>query len=293
MTEDRAVPELDEDVEEVDAGVAENPQLWTSDAALSFDEARRITSRRGATLVMLVGEVDAGKTTILVELWTDLMLHGSLGALSFAGSTTALAFEERSFGSRLASGRKETLRTNPEDDGLLHLGVSRFEGDRTELLLADVTGEHFRSIREGIPFDDEFPWLSRVDRFVVLIDGSFLSAAGVAEVAFTRTSRQLLALKQSAARSRRAKIALVLSKDDAIEDAARTAFLDREERLLAMAREIDPDAQLLRVAARPETDDEPRGLSELLDWIAQPSPPPAARAAILPRSTRAFGRLHG
>ena len=138
-------------------------QLGTSDAALSFDEARRLTSRRGALLVMFAGEVDTGKTTLLVEIWTDLLLHGRIGSCDFAGSTTALAFEERSFQSRLSSRREspDTLRTNEEDDGLLHLRIKRSDRRLLELLLTDMTGEHFRAIREGRPLDEEFDWLSR------------------------------------------------------------------------------------------------------------------------------------
>ena len=52
--------------------------LFTSETALSFKEARTLTGRRGATLVLPVGEVGAGKTTLLVELWSLLLLDGSI-----------------------------------------------------------------------------------------------------------------------------------------------------------------------------------------------------------------------
>jgi hypothetical protein len=122
-----AATETDSEIPPDVAGEYEGPQLWTSDAALTFDEARTLMSKRGATVVMLAGEVGSGKTTLLVELWTDLLLAGALGEVRFAGSTTALAFEERSFESRLESGglSSETRRTNEDDDGFLHLAVTR------------------------------------------------------------------------------------------------------------------------------------------------------------------------
>jgi hypothetical protein len=272
---------------------AETPsELWTSDAALSFQEARRLTSRRGATFVMLVGEVRAGKTTLLVELWTDLLLRGSLGRQRLAGSTTALAFEERSFESRLESGQSDTLRTNPEDDGLLHLVVADETGQRTEILLADVTGEHFRSIRQGRPFDDEFNWIGRVDRFLVLVDGALVGGEGTAEIAYTRTQRLLLGLRESSARFDRGQVALVITKDDKIIEAgAKDAFAAREQALHAMAREIDPDAPLFRVAARPGGGAAPYGLAELIDWLSGPLPRARPREPVLPESAREMGRI--
>jgi hypothetical protein len=289
-----AATETDSEIPPDVAGEYEGPQLWTSDAALTFDEARTLMSKRGATVVMLAGEVGSGKTTLLVELWTDLLLAGALGEVRFAGSTTALAFEERSFESRLESGglSSETRRTNEDDDGFLHLAVTRKDGRRLDLLFADVTGEHFRSVREGRPIDDEFDWLNRVDRFLVLVDGALIANNASAESAFNRTRRLLFALRQSDLISSNSRIAIVVTKDDQLTEDVRKNLADREQSLHSLAQTIESGAAFFRVAARP-TIGETEGLHDLMEWICPAAPGPSRVDAqiALARPLRAFGRF--
>ena len=133
--------------------------LVTSELTLAFGEANAVAARRGGRLVLLVGEVKAGKTTLLVEMWNHFLVRGPLGSAKLAGSRTALAFEERAYLSRIESGRSEadTQRTAEEDDGLLHLRVHAHQRELVDLFLADVTGEHFERIREGVGVLDELP----------------------------------------------------------------------------------------------------------------------------------------
>ena len=147
---------------------------------------------------MLMGEIRAGKTTLMVETWTQLVAHGSLADHRFAGSRTAFAFEERAYLSRLTAGsvRADTKRTQVEEDGLLHLRVARPDGQRVELLLADYSGEHFEGIREGVPLVDELPWAGRADRVAVLLDGWAIGqGGGERELAFNHSMRKILALR--------------------------------------------------------------------------------------------------
>ena len=243
--------------------------LWTSDAALTLGEARRLTSRRGATMIMLLGEVDVGKTTLLAEMWTEFLSHGRLGGCGFAGSTTALAFEERSFGSRIESDARgaETKRTAEEDDGFLHVRVAPDGGGIRELLWADFTGEHFLRIREGRPIDEELPWLGRVDRFLVMIDGALVASPGTGEIANTRTQRLLYALQASQRVAPSSRLALAVAKQDMMVPQTRDAFGDTESELLTLALEIDPTAQVLHLSARPRTGEDPWGLSDVVDWV--------------------------
>src|ERR1700686_2763396 len=78
--------------------------LITSDAELSFDEALTLTGRRGARLVVPMGEIGVGKTTVMVELWTQLVGVEAIGGYRCAGSRTAIALEERAYLSRMAAG---------------------------------------------------------------------------------------------------------------------------------------------------------------------------------------------
>jgi hypothetical protein len=262
--------------------------LLTSDAAFTLDEARAITSRRGATVVLPMGEVGTGKSTLLVEIWNQLMTKGAIGQTGFAGSATAVPFEARAFPSRSEAevDHAETKRTVEESEGFLHLRLHRTPGGLTDLLIADVTGEHFRHVRQGTGLEDEIGWVRRVDKFVVLVDGAALTDPKLRENAINRCARLLMALAETSGRSASTRILLVVSKDDVVK----AAGLDPAamiEPLLVLARRSDENAVALRVSARPSDLSEPWGLDELLAFLVQapvdertPSPetPPAGRS---------------
>jgi hypothetical protein len=273
----------------------EEDQLFTSEAALSTDEARSITSRRGATVVLLLGEVGTGKTTLLAESWELLLNRGVIGRCRFAGSRTALAFEERAYYSRIESGLRApvTPRTQEQDDGFLHLRMRRPAGDRKELLLADVTGEHFERVREGAQLRQEFDWIDRVDRFLVVLDGQCVATPGEREVAITRTRRLLYALQPSGVVASSARVALGLVKSDALSDEDWTDYGDVEDNLLRDVRSVDPEAPAFRTAARPQDSGPPRGLDDVFEWLCEDdrsSKPPQLQGDVLLQ--RAIGRFH-
>lgn len=268
--------------------------LFTSDAALGFKEARSLTGRRGATLVLLVGEVKAGKTTLLVELWTALLLQGSISSHSFAGSRTALAFEERAFYSRIEcrAGTARTVRTHEEDDGFLHLRIRRPDGVLRELLLADITGEHFQRIREGTPLLDELPWVGRVDRFVIVVDGKGYATPGEREVILNRVRRQIYAIRSSGAVNATARLAIALTKLDDLSGEQRAEYSGTAKALLAEVLKLDDQATSLLIAARPADGSSALGLDDLMQWVCSDN-----RSAerfpddLQDRRSRAVGRL--
>ena len=273
---------------------AERSPLFTSDAALSFEEARSVTGRRGATLVLLMGEVGAGKTTLLVELWSLLLLHGRICNHSLAGSRTALAFEERAYHSRLEARMRTatTIRTHEANEGFLHLRIQRPDGSLRELLFADVTGEHFRRIREGAPLLNELPWAGRVDRFLVIVDGKGFATPGEREVILTRVRRQMYALRNSQAVNTTARVAIALTKLDELSGDHRERYTEEEKSLLSEIRKIDDQASALRIAARPAEGTLRVGMDSLVQWVGghDRSAHEVSRALRIPAS-RAIGRF--
>lgn len=267
--------------------------VTTSDAALSLDEAQPLTSRRGALIALMLGEVGTGKTTLLVELWTAFMVGGKVGDCAFAGSATSLAFEARAYGSRLASGSfpGETLRTAEADDGFLHLRLSRAGVLLPDLLLADITGEHSQHIREGRPLEDELPWASRVDRFLVLVDGAAFRDTSKRENALNRAKRLLFQLQASPAVGPSSRVAVVLSKSDALRSSDRRTWREAEQALLDIARQTDPQAIALRTAARPADHSPPVGLQETLDFLFLADRAAPRTAPSSPSPQRAMSRM--
>ena len=268
--------------------------VFTSEAALSFGEARTLTGRRGATVVLLVGEVGAGKTTLLVELWSRLLLSGDISDHSIAGSRTALAFEERAYHSRVESAAAvaRTVRTYEAEDGFLHLRIRRPDGRLRELLLADITGEHFERIREGTALLDELSWAGRVDRFLVVVDGKGYATRGEREVVLNRARRQIFALRSSQAVSPTARVAIALTKLDELSQDDRDSYSAAQELLVADGRSVDDEATSLVIAARPVDGAPAQGLDSLIDWLcgddrSEERVPAASPSA----ASRVFGRL--
>jgi len=271
----------------------EEHRVFTSDAALSLDEAQEIASERGVTLGLLMGEVDSGKSTLLVEMWTDFMTRGRIEQYVFAGSVTSLAFEKRAFLSRNESGYAvpETPRTQGDDDGWLHLRVQD-QATLTDLLLADVTGEHFRHVREGVPLETELPFIGRVDRYMVIVDGAGIGDRYRREVTVNHATRLLRQLSLCAETSPTARIAILLTKEDRLSKAQRIEYDTVESNLLRLAKIVDAQAVALRVAARPHDHSDARGLEQVMAYLCLPPKNFASGSTFPVRvSSRSIGRF--
>ena len=268
--------------------------LFTSEAALSFKEARTLTGRRGATLVLPVGEVGAGKTTLLVEFWSLLLLDGSISTHNLAGSRTALAFEERAYHSRIESrvDAATMIRTHEADDGFLHLRIQRPDGLLRELLFGDITGEHFERIREGRALLDELPWAARVDRFLLILDGKGYKTPGEREIVLNRLRRQIFAIRNSEAVNATARVAIALTKLDELSEEDRDRFSDEEKLLLSEVQSIDNQASSFLIAARPADGTPAQGLDSLIQWLCTDDRlEKGAQAGRPTPSSRAIGRF--
>lgn len=269
---------------------SEGRLVLTEDRQLLLDNAEDLAARRGLDVMLLVGEVESGKTTLLVAIWNLFLAQGSVGDISFAGSRTALGFERRAWRSRLASReeRASTRRTYQEDNGFLHLRISTPEGLR-ELLFSDVAGETFERIRQGEPLGGYITWLSRVDAAVVLVSGRALADNALRSTALSNT-RSLLRQMLKASERGAMRVAVVLTMGDLVVNNTRRQWKKEAQPLLALAREIDDDAAIIETAARPEDGGSPQGLDELLAWLLR-APAPAAPVPIAPaRTARIAGR---
>lgn len=268
--------------------------IVTSDVELGFEEALSVAGRRGARLIILMGETNTGKTTIITELWTYLNTQGGLSSHECAGSRTPMALEERAFHSRVASGTSPPLtpRTPLGQEGLLHMRIARPDGQRVELLFGDFAGERFTHIKDGANLLDELPWAPRADRILVVVDGERL-ATGSRELATNSAKRQLYALSSAEVSNPKMKLAVVVAKDDRLPDGEFDKSIARLDDLVALAQTMDADASLIRVSARPGNGADPWGLDQLLEWLCLAQPVdlgPAVSTTIPKRAIGLFGR---
>ena len=149
---------------------------------LTIKEATAVLQAGPATIVLPVGNVHVGKSTLIASLWEQICA-GNAGGWSFAGSLTPSAFEDRCFLATLASGRDraEQARTPDGTDRVfLHVAVVRnCSADDPpvlrELLLADVSGEHASNFVGADEPGPVRPLLHVADVIAVLVDGDRLA----------------------------------------------------------------------------------------------------------------------
>ena len=278
---------LDDDAAEPEATEGREP-LITTDQFLTLADTEDLAERHGLTVVLIAGEYESGKTTLLVALWNSLLSHGAIADAHFAGSRTALGFERRAWLARLAChGEKpDTDRTHESENGFLHLRLAAHDCMH-EVLLSDVAGETFRQVRYGTPFREKIEWLDTANLALFLIDGEGFADDGRRSSALSNTRRLIGQLRESGATP---SVAVVLAKADLITTDLREKW-DREGQvLLELAREIDTDAVLLEITARPPGGGDPAGLQDILGVILEP--PSAPSAVFQPtRAERMIGRV--
>jgi hypothetical protein len=252
-----------------DATAGVEQPLVTVEDAMTLEQARALSGRRGARLVLLMGESATGKTALTAMLWQQFLEQDGLAGHRLAGSRCARGFERRAHWARLAAGqpRAQFPATQSQDDGVLHLRVRRPDGRRVELLLSDLAGEQFERVREGQPLLDALPWAARADRFAVVLDAQALSVPGESEIAVTRARRLLAALQAPGVVRESARIAVVLTKSDSLTESGAKALTRHEPELLDLARRSDPEAICVQTAAVALVRAERQGLAEWISWL--------------------------
>lgn len=244
--------------------------------ALSVAQANVLASDAGVRVVLPVGSVGTGKTTLAVGLY-ERFLARSWGGASYLWSETLLDFEMLAFPGRLASGAgiPSTWRTRLRDSAghLLHLRVSCESSPRLDLVFANLPGELSDHIRDGEAPASEIPLLASADRLVMCVDGAKIASPGHHGLAVSHTRQFLRTLKQGSGVPPTCAVSLVLTKFDLVSDtpggverweAARAAL---EPELAGLGR----PGIVVCTAARAKTSGfAPDGMDVLLQWLTSP-----------------------
>lgn len=272
--------------------------------ALKLDEAIRITEHYGAKLVVLVGDKDVGKTTLIAETH-HAFLAGPVAGYRFAESQTLPGFEKRCFQARTRSRRDtaDTFRTSLSTGvRLFHLGVrsETFATPTQHLLIADVSGEAFRTMRHRAEEVDKFaPFLRQAQCVTMLVSGWRLTSGKHAQHARTASRTLLNALLERRALSSSSNLQYVVTKWDCVVRAdvialADTLLGDVDQRYASRVRELTCH----RLATRGGADVSlpPRfGLAELFGtWVKQRAQDVSRRSLTdLPTDARSYLRYGG
>lgn len=146
---------------------------------LSFLEAGNLLASPFVRVIAIVGDNDAGKTTLLASLF-DQFCRGPYGGYNFAGSLSLQAFDRRVYlgHTRCGAANADTIRTSHAwDINFLHLRLRQASLDEAarELLISDIPGETCKRARISTDNCRQLRALLRADRLVLAIDGEKLA----------------------------------------------------------------------------------------------------------------------
>ncbi len=284
---------------------AEEAVGWQSGKALEAVEANELLAEEGGEIVVIAGEAESGKTTLLTVLFA-LLRASRLGPYSFSGSSTLLGFERRAFFASTSSfsSEEDTERTrNITDEGeLLHLMLRIQEEEKEvnrclQVFLTDIPGEKFEKVRHNTAAAESVGLLRHADKLLILADGE--RVAGDEYQTAGAEVRQLLgAILASEMLPEDVEIGLVLTKFDwmveGIEAGSReAAFWAKEREILATNCERSGySLRFFETAARASRSDKieaGHGLVDLARWMIEPpEAEPPRRARPLAGATRSF-----
>jgi hypothetical protein len=189
----------------------------------TFASASEVTLANLTRLVVIAGEADSGKTTLLAS-FIDRFQKGSFSGYRFAGCKTLMGFEQRCHLARLKSGgaKPDTGRTGHTDEHehkLLHLTVRSIDRDHIiqDLLFTDISGENFRLVKDFVEEAQKLEFLHRADRFVLLVDGEKLASPTLREEAYQGAVLILRRCVETGILDQQSFVDVVFTKVDLIE----------------------------------------------------------------------------
>jgi hypothetical protein len=255
--------------------------------SLGTSQANDLRAARRAPVVLLAGEVSAGKSTLIVEIFGKF-LKGPYQGWDFAGSETLQAFDRLHAPARGSSGRSapETLRTPDEGARFLHLALNR--DHRLDLLLSDLSGELFAGLVDGAPVAESIPTASVADKCLFLIDGSEASSASTLSRLFTRARRMLGALTEPGGLVAGTPTLIIATKADLWSESM-TSIEGKLAELKQFAEGRGMQASVATVAARPTSSGAEVGMPEVFEWLTSSSRPSSNETRVVSeRSGRQF-----
>ena len=223
---------------------------------MTLHEASVITVSGPSRLIVLAGERDSGKTTLLASLYENF-LKGPFCGFLFAGSLTLPGFEQRCFDARVDSGRDAahtphtSLRLGLR---VLHLDLVHQEaGHRWNLLFGDLAGEWYRYSRESTADAQRLRVLHRADRVCLLLDGEKLANVVKRHGEVDDAEGTLRSLLEAEVLGSYSRIDVACSKWDLVHgDQAASRFVDLAFERIRGAFEKDfAELRFSRIAARP------------------------------------------
>ena len=270
--------------------------------ALDRGQASRLQLRNISRTIALIGPHDSGKTSMIAGLY-DLLQQGPLAGVSFAGSSTLIGFEQVCHLARAESRRKvphmeRTIRG--ADATFFHLDLHQQDAGLSSLFIGDRSGEDYLTVSDQLSHADQLFEVRRADCVTILVNGEQLASTALRHETVAAIQQVVDALIEARVIRRGCRLALVLTKKDAV-----FASAHRDRGLRDFARLVstiaDSHSEYLGrvhsfvVAASPKRCDEVKrgeGVGELLlFWLEATQPARSATDGSRPDFERAIDRL--
>lgn len=252
-----------------------------SGEALNSREIYGIAAKESTKMIVLVGPVASGKTTMETSLY-QLFQNSPVNDFYFAGSYSLQGFEQRSFYTRIKSKGNEpkTQRTSLEDgQAFLHIRLwNKGNNVISNLILADISGEAFTNhIGQIEDVKISFPFIERADYIVGILDGEKLCNRKTRNSTVSEMVEMIRTFWDAELITDGCALQIIFSKYDIfskVED--HDSILKKiNQQIAARLSELFTDIEYYNVAAMPNTVDEFHvgyGLVDLLrGWVRKQS----------------------
>ena len=267
--------------------------------ALPLDQGGtdKILAMLPSRMIGVIGAYNSGKTSIIAGLF-DLFQLGPISDNTFAGSSTLHGLEMICHDARVASERDQphSERTKRGEARFYHIDV-RHNGSLQSLLIADRSGEEYEEVADLAANAAGMFELRRADVITIVADGRRLASPSDRADVMGNIPLIVRGMVENGAFLRKPNLAIVLTKDDAVQASPRKERVEQDFRAIAdgvrhaFAEHFGEFGSFVTCASPANTNvKRGAGLSELLDFWMKPAARPKA-IRIRHRNGRVFDGL--
>jgi len=264
---------------------------------LESGRADRVLALLPSRVIGVIGVHDSGKTSVIAGLF-DLFQVGPVAGIIFAGSSTLHGLEIICHDARVASERDEphSERTKRGEVRFYHFDVLR-DGLLQSVLIADRSGEEYEEVADLTANATAMFELRRADVITVLVDGRRLASPRDRADVMGAIPLIIQGMVENGAFLRKPNLAIVLTKDDAVQGSPRKDHVQRDFRAIidgikdAFAAHFGEIGSFVTSASPKDTNVmRGSGLAEMLEFWMKPGAEPQG-IRLQYGSGRVFDRL--
>ena len=200
---------------------------------LTIRNTDKILAILPSRVIGVIGVHDSGKTSVIAGLF-DLFQLGAISNMTFAGSSTLHGFEIICHDARVASERNEphSERTKRGEVRFYHIDVRR-NGELQSLLIADRSGEEYEEVADLAANAAGMFELRRADVITILVDGRRLASPSDRADVMGAIPLIVQGMAENGAFLRKPNLAIVLTKDDAVQASPRKERVAQDFKAIA------------------------------------------------------------